>query len=138
MSGLTWSAEFEALKAGLRTLPADLADEASAIVDNEAELAKSEIVQRYPRRTGKLREKVFVRTMALGRFGAGVQVVNSSKLAFIFENGTQARHTKLGANRGAMPPGHVFVPAIVRHRRAMYDKLKALLVKHGLLVSGDA
>jgi hypothetical protein len=37
-----------------------------------------------------------------------------------------------------MPAGHVFVPRIIRHRRAMYTALKAMLVRHGLTVSGNA
>jgi hypothetical protein len=38
-------------------------------------------------------------------FSAGAIVINRAKHAAIFENGTQARHTAIGANRGSMPPG---------------------------------
>ena len=140
MSGnrFEWSGLAE-LQADLRTLPVDLTADASPIVDNAAELAKAEIIQRYPRRTGKnLRAKVTSKPLIRGAYAVGVQVVNSSKLAWIFENGSQARHTTLGANRGSMPPGHVFIPAITRHRRTMYGLLKDLLVRHGLAVTGDA
>lgn len=125
------------LRAALRALPAELTAEAGGIVDDAGELAKAEIMQRYPRRTGNLRNHVTVSTISAGQFAAGVVVKSTAKHAHIFEVGTQARHNKLGANRGSMPPGNVFVPAIVRQRRKMYDRLKDLLVRHGLVVSGE-
>lgn len=126
----------EELKAQLRQLPADLAAEASSIVLDAAQGAKTDMV--YPRRTGNLADHVTVSTVSAGTFGAAAIVRNTSPHAAIYENGTQARHTALGANRGSMPPGHVFVPAVMRNRRRMYERLKALLVSHGLVVSGDA
>jgi len=133
---LTWTGLAE-LKADLRALPGGLAGDASGIVMEAADGAKADM--HYPRRTGDLADKLKVeRVSTSGPFGAGARVVNTSKIAHIFENGSQARHNALGANRGSMPPGHVFVPAVVRRRRAMYEQLKALLVRHGLQVSGDA
>lgn len=127
------------LKKELQSLPADLAAEASGIVTAAAQGAKDDIVNAYPNRTGDLRNHVTIGSgVNVGRFGASVVVKNTSKLAYIFENGTQARHTALGANRGSMPPGHVFIPRIISRRKAMYEQLKALLVSHGLAVSGDA
>ena len=76
--------------------------------------------------------------MDSGKYSAGAIVKNRAKHAYIFENGTQARHTGLGYNRGAMPPGHVFIPEIVRRRRGMYEKLAEMLRQHGLQVPGDA
>jgi hypothetical protein len=55
----------------------------------------------------------------------------------MFENGTMVRHTRIGANRGAMPPGHVFVPTAIRHRAAMYRNLRDMLEREGLLVTGN-
>lgn len=126
----------EELKAQLRALPSELAAEASEIVLSSAQGAKNDM--QYPRRTGNLADHVTVSTVAVGQFGAGAIVKNTSPHAAIYENGTQARHTAIGANRGSMPPGHVFVPAVVRRRRQMYERLKALLVAHGLAVTGDA
>jgi hypothetical protein len=37
-----------------------------------------------------------------------------------------------------MPPGKIFVPVVVRKRRAMYERLKELLVRHGAKVNGNA
>jgi Bacteriophage HK97-gp10, putative tail-component len=128
----------EELKRALRDLPESLAGEATGIVNASANAAAREIEQAYPRRTGNLRNHVSVSHQQGGRVSAAAIVKNTAKHAWIFENGTQARHTDLGANRGSMPPGHVFVPRVIRHRRQMYEALKELLVKHGLIVSGDA
>jgi hypothetical protein len=132
---LTWSGLAE-LRDELRRLPAELAGEASAIVIGAAEGAKADM--HYPRRTGNLADHLYVTKAPAGIYGAGAVVKNTAKHAWLFENGTQARHTAIGANRGSMPPGHVFLPAVIRRRRAMYDQLKALLVRHGLVVSGEA
>lgn len=129
----------EELKAALRTLPADLAAEASGIVTGRAERAKQDIETSYPERTGDLRNHLTLgRGVKVGRFGASTILKNNSKHAWLFENGSQARHTAIGANRGSMPAGHIFIPIVMRQRRAMYEDLKTLLVRHGLQVSGDA
>lgn len=137
MSTIVW-AGLDELKAQLRALPAALAGEASGIVTSAATSAAEQIRSAYPARTGTLKDHVFVSTADPGPYGAGAVVKNTAKHAWIFENGTQARHTALGANRGSMPPGHVFLPIVIRQRRAMYVQLKALLERHGALVSGEA
>jgi len=128
------------LREQLRHLPADLTGEATHIVEGRANRAAADMLAGYAehRRAGRLQKGVTVTHFDRGRFSAGAIVKNTAPHASIFENGTQARHTDLGANRGAMPPGHVFVPAVVRQRRAMYEDLKAMLVRYGLRVSGDA
>ena len=69
----------------------------------------------------------------------GAEVKNVAPHANIFENGTQARHTRIGANRGSMPPGHVFVPRIVRARHRLTQELKDMVARTtGAQVSGDA
>lgn len=132
----TWNG-LDELKAQLRTLPADLTEEAAQIIDTTARSAEASIKAAYPRRTGKLRDGLSTTRIRSG-FTAGAIVKNSSPLAHIFELGTQARHTRIGANRGSMPRGRVFVPRITKARRAVYAALKNLLTRHGLLVSGDA
>jgi len=128
------------LRTSLRNLPTELTAEASGIVQRAAEDAATDIRAGYQahRRTGNLADHVKVVPLSVGPFGAGVQVKSTAKHAAIFEHGTELRHTSLGANRGAMPPGRVFIPAVIRRRRSMYDKLKALLVNKGLEVHGDA
>jgi hypothetical protein len=126
------------LKAALRTLPADLAGEASHIVEAAANAAEADIKAGYPVRTGDLRDHVLSQALSTGAFSAGIVVKNTSKLAYIAENGTQARHTALGANRGSMPPLHVFIPAVIKRRRVMYAQLKDLCERKGIRVTGDA
>lgn len=141
---IVWTG-LDELRAELRNLPADLADEASAIVVDAAEGAKTEIVAAYERhrRTGNLAAHVKVEKRDIGPYGAGVVVKSTARHAFLFEVGTQARHTSTGANRGispaggGKPPGQIFVPIAIRRRRSMYERLKALLVRHGAEVSGD-
>lgn len=125
------------LRAELRSMPDGMAAEGDQIVLSSAESAASEIRAAYPVRTGRLRKGVQVRRSAAGRFGSGAIVQNVNPIAFIFENGTQARHTELGADRGSMPPGHVFIPRVIKWRRRMNERLKALGEKWGFTVTSD-
>ncbi len=138
MSGVSFTFDGLAeLREELRRLPAELTGEAGHIIEAATNAATHEIKAGYPVRTGELRDHVEGSVVTSG-FAVVGTVRNTSPLAYIFENGTQARHTALGADRGVMPPGHVFIPAIARERRRMYEDLKDLLVRHGLEVSGDA
>lgn len=128
------------LKAALRTLPAELAQEAGEIVKANAAEAAREIRADYPSRTGNLKNHVYV-TNEARQFGASAVVKNTAKHAWLYDNGSQARHTDIGANRGSMPAaptGRSFVAHMIRRRRIMYQILKDLLVSKGLMVSGDA
>lgn len=129
----------EELKAALRQLPEELTGEGSHIVEGAANGAAVDVRSGYAghRRSGNLQDGVTVEHGVSG-FGTSAVVKSNARHAWLFENGSQARHTAIGANRGSMPPAHVFVPAVMRKRRAMYDELKAMLTRHGLLVSGDA
>lgn len=126
------------LRAALLALPEALRDDAAGIVQRSAAAAAADIVASYPKRTGNLRAGVHVTHGTGGAYSAVAVVVNRAKHAALFENGTQARHNNLGANRGSMPPGRVFVPRVIRHRKAMYAQLAAMLARHGLAVSGSA
>jgi hypothetical protein len=119
----------------MRNLPAHLVDEASAIVTSHAESARSKIVASYPHVSGNLKSHVQV-DIAVSKGGVVGRVRNTAKHAYIFENGTQIRKTAAGANRGAMPPQHVFVPAAIRAREAMVNQLIAMVRDEGLVVTG--
>lgn len=123
--------------AAMTKLPLALREDAEPIVYGTGDAAAVEIIASYPKRTGNLARRVFVKRKA-SEFSVRATVTNPAPHAVIFEYGTQARHNALGANRGSMPPGNVFVPVIVRRRRGMYERLKALLVKYGLVASGEA
>jgi hypothetical protein len=126
----------EELRAALRALPATLVGEATGLVQAAAESAKADIVAAYPRRTGNLRDHVQVTTPIASAAGVVVVLRNTSKEARYFEHGSQVRHTAIGANRGSMPPGHVFEPRYQKWRRHMWDTLADLLRREGLSVSG--
>jgi hypothetical protein len=125
----------------LENLPADLTAEAAHIVEGVANAAALEIRSAYPVHSGNLRESVFVTHFDRGRYSAGAQVKATAHHAWIFENGTAARayYTKNGVRHetGAMPPGHVFVPIVMKHRRLMYTQFAALLERHGLTARID-
>ncbi len=122
------------LRDALRTLPADLTGEASHVVEAAANGAAASIKAGYPDRTGDLRDHVFVDPFyAETPFASGYIVRNTAPLAWIFENGTQARQTAIGADRGSMPPGHVFIPIAAAKRRQMDVNLLDLVTRHGLI-----
>lgn len=122
------------LRAALRKLPADLTQEASGIVTSTAEDAAAEIVSNYPVVTGALKRGVRVAKVTSG-FIAGASVKNTAPHAYIFEHGSQTRKTRSGTPN-PMPPGRVFIPIVVRKRRAMNGRLIALVRREGFEVSG--
>jgi hypothetical protein len=126
------------LREALRRLPQELKAEAQKIVMTAATNAGGEIKAAYDThtKTGNLSRGVQVRSSEASAFSAGAIVVSRAKHAWIFENGTQARHTDIGANRGAMPPGRVFIPVVMRRRRRMYYELIEIVEKQGLQVTG--
>lgn len=127
------------LQAELRKLTPVLAAEGGREVEAAAQDAATEVRSGYGRhrRSGSLQDNVTVSHRA-SRDGAVATLKSGDKEALVFEVGSQARHTRIGANRGAMPPGHVFFPAVIRAKRRMYGRLKAMLQRTGFSVSGDA
>jgi len=134
----------EALKAELRALPTELKGEGTDIVMGAATRAKAEVAAVYAahRVTGELAKGLTLTVEAIGPFGTRATVRNRGNLAWLFENGSQARqYITVRGNKhltGKMPPAHVFIPTMIRHRAAMYAQLAALLERHGLVVSGRA
>lgn len=124
------------LRAALRQLPEELRNDALALVIQTGDEAADTIRAAYEasRVSGNLARGVKTASIPAGRFGAAVAVRSTAKHAFIFENGTQTRKTQLGANRGAMPPGRVFVPIMIRHRRMLHHLLVDLVQRAGFEV----
>jgi hypothetical protein len=139
MAGVTWTG-LDALRTALQNLPDHLAQEAGTIVRQAAEDARATMATAYETHqvTGNLARGLKRMEQASGRYGVAVQIRNTSPHAWMVENGTDARHTSRGFNRGRMPPFHVMVPTAQRARAQMYRDLKAMLVDQGLLVTGDA
>ncbi|HZD63872.1 MAG TPA: hypothetical protein VE200_13880 [Xanthobacteraceae bacterium] len=128
------------LKIALGNLPTDLKGQATQLVLDSAYAAQAEIVAAYPQGpTGKLKKGVKVRVQEIGPYSVAAQVRSSAPHGWLYEHGTQPRKTKRGWNRGTMPnPADVFIPAMVRYRRAMYLKLADLIRATGLIVTLDA
>jgi hypothetical protein len=120
-------------KAALRNLPDELSGEGGDIVLRRADEAAQDIRSAYPEVTGNLKSHVVIKVIP-SPAGASAVVKSTAKHAFLYENGSQARHTDIGANRGAMPPAHIFIPMMVRKRLAMVGDLTALLKRAGLEV----
>lgn len=120
--------------AALRSLPDDLKAEAVHLVEGRANRAVLAIKTGYPVRSGDLRDSVEWEVVDEGRFGVRARIRNTAPHAWIFDEGTQVRHTDIGANRGAMPAAHVFVPPIIRERRALFmEDFAALLTRYGMV-----
>lgn len=136
------------LKAELRNLPSELTGEASHIVEGAANGAASDVSAEYAKHrvSGDLVRGVRVTHFDGGQFSAGAIVKSSAPHAWLFDNGSAARHYytvngkrhPTGAMWGRTAPTHVFVRTMVKARRLMYEALKAVLVRKGFSVSGDA
>lgn len=126
------------LRKAMRSLPKELTGEAINLVNAQANITATEIRTAYGahRVSGRLQAGVIVTHVDRGKWLAGAIVKSTAKIASIFERGTQARHTDLGWNRGSMPPGNVFVPAMMRGRRRLFRSLRDLLQRKGLVVRG--
>lgn len=137
---VTWFGLAE-LREQLRRLPDDLAGEADHIVQGAANYAAVAARTGYAshRFTGNLQEHVEVVPGTHDRYGAAYIVRNSARHAHIFESGTEVRRTTDGWNRGRMPAGNVFIPAMIRARNEMWRNLAAMLARvTGWQVSGNA
>ena len=127
----------------LRNLPDALAGQAVRIGEQNANAAAFDIRSAYAahRVTGKLQESVAVIEQQRA-FGFRFQVRAKAKHAHLLEFGTNARHYITDKGRrhvlGAMPPRPTFLPRWRKWRSRMYDELKAMMIREGLLVQGDA
>jgi len=124
------------LKRALADLPPQLKGESTVIVLDNAHAA-ADIRSQYPKGlTGNLQKGVKVRVQEVGPLSVAAQVRSGAPHAHLWEFGTEARHTKLGWNRGVMkrPPAPVFIPTMIKYRRLMYEKLAAIIEAKGLTV----
>lgn len=121
------------LRAALRSLPSELRDKAEPIVTEAADRSFDAIVAAYP--PGSSLARGMRKETASSAFGAAARLRQGAKLGFIYEFGTEIRHTDEGWSRGRMPAGKVFVPTVVRERRAMVLELVTFVESYGLKVS---
>lgn len=137
------------LKQALANLPVELKGESTQIVLDAAYAAADDIRNQYPVGPGNakgytggtLRKGVKVVVKEIGALAVAAQVRSTAFHAWLNEHGSVARHyvSKYGVRHatGAMPPRPVFIPTMIRHRRAMYAKLAALIQSKGLTVKVD-
>lgn len=119
----------------LRELPEQLRAEGINLVKGRANGAQVNIKTAYLEHkvTGNLAAHVKV-DIEESAVGIVANVKSTAKHAFIFEHGTMVRKNKKGANRGSMPAGNIYIPAMVRARRLLTDDLMGLLERAGLVV----
>lgn len=144
MAGNRLELNLDAFREELRRLPAELADEAGAIVLDAANSGAATIrgVYEQHRVTGNLAKGVKVLTESVGPFGAGAVVKSTAPHAWLFDNGSAARHWVTGKSTGRMwgrtPPTHAFVRTMIAARRRMYERLADLIRSKGFTVTGKA
>jgi len=135
----------EELRETLRNLPDALKHDAEEIVHGAVDAAEAEIYAAYGQKSGNLRRGLKQEVVASNPFGITVRLKNTAKHAWLWDNGTEARHytTETGAihETGAMwgktAPPHTFVRGASKWRRRMYEQLRTMLEDHGLLTRGD-
>jgi hypothetical protein len=113
----------------LQQLPTELKGDATTIVIDAAHHAQAEIVAAYPHVTGNLKRGVKVGVEAIGPAGVSATVRSSAPHAWLYEHG-RSRWGEISD-----PPAPVFIPTMMRTRRAMYAQLARLLEQHGLDVT---
>ena len=137
----------EELKVALAQLPADLKGQATSLVVDAAYAAQADIVSAYPegpprkkQPSGNLKKGVRVTIQEMGAFGVAAKVASTAFHNWLYEHGSQARYyiTKNGkrheTGRMPQPPAPVFIPTMIRHRRALYAQLATLIERAGLRV----
>ena len=134
---VTWSG-LDTFYDELRTLTADLVDEANAILLESAQAAKADIAAKYPYRLGGLRRGLVI-TPARGAVLTGATLTQRAPHGWIYEHGTKIRENKAGANRGFSKPHPTFEPIAEAYRRTAISAVKYRLYAHGAAqVTGDA
>jgi Bacteriophage HK97-gp10, putative tail-component len=123
-------------RAGLRSLPTDLAHDGAGFVEDATEHTASSLIQSYPLGdTGNLRRGVTA-SVTRSAFGVLGQVKSTSAHAHLWEFGTEIRATRQGWNRGRSPSHHRdgLIPIAVRNRKTMNGRLIDLVRKAGFVV----
>lgn len=122
----------------LRNLPEALWREGEVIVVSEAMAAYHEMDAATPEVSSNLRGRLTIDTSTSGRGRPRAQVKNRAPHAWLWEHGSKgARTGPFGwgnTGTGVMPAANKYIPAAIRHREAMRDKLIAMVERFGLKV----
>lgn len=135
--GVVWNGLDEYL-AELRRLPEDCTGEAGKFIQAETNAAYVEIAAVYEahRFTGTMRRLLKLLPITSGgALTAGIQLRSGSPLAWLFDNGSQARHWVSGKSTGKMwgktPPTHIFARTVGKARRTLAAEFRAMLLRRG-------
>lgn len=121
----------------LKTMVADLVEEANAIMLESAEAAKADIAAAYPFKSGALRAGLTI-TPARGTVLAGATLTQRAPHGWIYEHGTRIRENKFKQNRGFSGPHPTFEPIAHAYRRTAISAVMFRLYAHGASqVTGD-
>lgn len=127
---VTWSGLTE-FKNALKKLPAELTEEAAAIVVSHAYEAERLVEGAYPEGpTGNLRRGVTTKAENSSRFGASATVKSGARHAHLFEGGYRGK-----APRRQVPDNQKMIPIVIRVRRRMVQQLIHMVQKAGLVVT---
>jgi len=129
----------ESLRRRIQALPEEFVTASDPLVIAHANAAAAEVATVYAAHvhTGRLQAGLAVQVRNT-RKGVAATVVSRAPHVHLFEDGTKVRATQSGANRGAMPAFHVFIPAMQRAREALKRDVRALIESYGLEVKGAA
>ena len=137
-SQFVWSGMREYL-AELKALPAEAQGEAAKAIEGEVNAAYVTVKRVYLDHevTGTLARRLTVAPMA-----GGVVLRSASPIAWLFDNGSKARHWASGKNTGTMwgrtPPTHVFASAVGKGRRTLTRRFREMLLRRGAVsVTGE-
>jgi hypothetical protein len=129
----------------LRQLPEACTGEAAHIVEAGANGAYVTISAVYGAHhfTGTLQKRLTLSPLKVsGQFTTGLKLTSGSPIAWLFDNGSQARHyvTEKGVTHvtGRMPPSHIFSSTVGKTKRAIVQNLKDMVMRRGATsVSGE-
>jgi hypothetical protein len=129
----------------LRQLPEALRGQAAKVVEGEVNAAYVTVKRVYEahRFTGNLSNKLAIAPLKVsGQLTTGLILKSGSPLAWLFDNGTQARHyvTVNGVTHvtGRMPGFHVFGRTVAFTRRKIRGLLIEMVRRHGATKVIDA
>jgi hypothetical protein len=120
------------------TLAPDLTTASTPIVELAARVAKDTIYTGYPTRTGNLKKGLTL-TEVNESTRVACTVINKAPHAWLYERGSETRHSATHDNLGRMPPNPLFSSTMMRTRRALYTALVPHLAEQfGLKIDGTA
>ena len=126
----------------LRQMPEACVGEARHIIEGGVNGAYTTISAVYGahRVTGTLQKRLTISPLKVdGQFSTGLKLTSGSPLAWLFDNGSQARHYvtkggkdhKTGAMWGKTPPTHIFTRTVAKGKRAVVDRIKTMMLRRG-------